>query len=53
MTQSYDKSPYNHSKIQQTQRYNTYTKRHKNFDYTTIALDRLRQVTWRNNNWRV
>ena len=43
MTQSDDKSPYTHRKIQKaTWQHN---KRHQNFDYTTIA-DRLRTVSW-------
>ena len=45
LTQSYDKSPYTHRKIQKA------TLQHKNaiknFDYTTIA-DRLRTVSWGN-----
>ena len=47
LTQSYDKSPYTHRKIQKT------TWQHKNatkcFDNTTIA-DRLRTVSWSNRN---
>ena len=45
LTQSCDKSPYTHRKIQKA----TWQlkKRHKNFDNTTIA-DRLSTVSWSN-----
>ena len=47
LTQSCDKSPYTHRKIQKA------TWQHKNatktFDYTTIA-DRLRTVSWSNSS---
>ena len=45
LTQSYDKSPFTHRKIQKT----TWKNKHatKNFDYTTTA-DRLRTVSWSN-----
>ena len=47
LSQSYDKSPYTHRKIQKA------TWQHKNatkdFDYATIA-DRLRTVSWSNNS---
>ena len=47
LTQSYDKSPYTHRKIQKaTWQHKNAT---KNFDKTTIA-DRLRTVSWNNNN---
>ena len=47
LTQSYDKSPYIHRKIQKVTR--QHKKRRKNFDYTKIA-DRLRTVSWCNNS---
>ena len=47
LTQSYDKSPYTHRKIQKaTWQHKNAT---KNVDYTTIA-DRLRTVSWCNNS---
>ena len=46
LTQTYDKGPYTHRKIQK-QRDNINTT--KNLDYTTIA-DRLRTVSWSNNS---
>ena len=47
LTQSYDKSPYTHRKIQKaTWQQKTAT---KNFDYTTIA-NRLRTVSWSSNS---
>ena len=47
LTQSYDKSPYTHSKIQKaTGQYKNVT---KNLDYTTI-LDRPRTVSWGNDS---
>ena len=47
MTQSYDKSPYTHRKIQKaTWQLKNAT---KNFDYTKIA-DRLRTVSWGNDS---
>ena len=45
LTQSYDKSPYTHRKIQKATW--QHKKATKNFDYTTIA-DRLRTVSWSN-----
>ena len=47
MTQSYDKSPYTHRKIQKA----TWQQKKatKNFDYTIIA-DWLKIVSWRNNS---
>ena len=47
LTQSYDKSPYTHRKIQKATW--PHKKRHQNFDYRTIA-DRLRTVSWSNNS---
>ena len=47
LTQSYDKSPYTHRKVQKaTWQYKNAT---KNFDYTTIA-DRLTTVSLSNNS---
>ena len=46
LTRFYDKSPYTHRKSKK-QRDNT--KRHQNFDYTTIT-DRLRTVSWGNDS---
>ena len=45
LTQSYDKSPYTHRKIQKQRDNIKNTK--KTFDYTTIA-DRLSTVSWSN-----
>ena len=46
-TQSYDKSPHTHRKIQKaTWQHKNAT---KNFNYTRIA-DRLRTITWGNNS---
>ena len=49
LTQSHDKSPYTHRKIQKA----SGQQRHQNFDYATIE-DRLRTVSWSNSsqpNW--
>ena len=46
-TRSYYKNPYTHRKIQKATW--QHKKRHKNFDYTTIAV-RLRTVSWSNNS---
>ena len=48
LTQSYDGSPYTNRKFNNQL---TTQKRHKNFDYTTIA-DRLRTVNWSNNGYQ-
>ena len=47
LTQSYEKSPYTHRKIQKATR--QHKNATKNFDYTTIA-DRLRTVSWGNDS---
>ena len=47
LTQSYDKSPYTHRKIQKASRQRNNA--NKNLDYTTIA-DRLRTVSWRHSS---
>ena len=47
LTQSYDKNPYTHRKIQEASwQHKNAT---KNFDYTTIG-DRLRTVSWSNSS---
>ena len=46
LTQSYDKNPYTHRKIQKESNVTTH-KRHQNFDYTAIA-DWLKMVSWSN-----
>ena len=45
LTQSYDKSPYTHRKIQKAA--GQHKNANKNFNYTTIA-DRIRAVSWSN-----
>ena len=49
LTQSYDKSPYTHRKIQKATRQQKKKNATKNFDYTTIT-DRLRTVSGSNNS---